>query len=418
MMLTEKACLHAAGLEQEGISFSLRKPCAPVDKGDMNETDDGSIERSVRLTALTASYQQLRFGAPIAGVAVPVVGGVLARASGASLYSLVVWGTLFAALAFVCSLVARSAIRALPWSELDLWPRRLAVMSALLGFGSGLPLVLAPSTQNGQINPQWFGCLVLGNAVIAGNSLAGYGLRRFFVLMNLPVVLLGMVACLRVGGGFGVVLCVGCAVLFAMYLGINVMAGNSFNEGVRLRAKNERLVATLEASNERLAQQAATDELTGIANRSGLLAELDRRSGESGETALLYLDLDGFKPINDRLGHRAGDEVLRTVARRLSSVVRPGDVVGRMGGDEFVLVSNLRTPDDLYALIERVNTTLSEPVELFGEMVSVSCSLGSAVHTIGEPMLSTLSDADFAMYETKRAKKRRKAEPAEPAARL
>jgi diguanylate cyclase (GGDEF)-like protein len=162
------------------------------------------------------------------------------------------------------------------------------------------------------------------------------------------------------------------------------------------------------ALEERLRHQAFHDALTDLPNRALVLdrAEimLARARRGSGTVAALFVDLDGFKHVNDTLGHAAGDRLLETVAGRLQSVVRAQDTVGRLGGDEFVLLldpdpSNI--PPDLIA--QRVLDVLHQPMDLpeSGRTVSVSASIGLAIGRQGS-VDELLRDADFALYEAKR----------------
>ena len=153
--------------------------------------------------------------------------------------------------------------------------------------------------------------------------------------------------------------------------------------------------------------QAHHDELTQLGNRGMLEACLEATlAREEGCPAVLYLDLDGFKPVNDRLGHAAGDEVLRVVGERLREVASTLDVVARMGGDEFaILVEHAPHRGDMMELAGRVLKSLEQPIPLSsGQTVAISCSIGIAhrsEHTEGGAWL--LKAADRAMYQAKRS---------------
>ena len=161
------------------------------------------------------------------------------------------------------------------------------------------------------------------------------------------------------------------------------------------------------AMQVRLAYDASHDALTGLANRSSLVAELDRRlaSSFSGRDplAVLFVDLDGFKRVNDSLGHTAGDQLLLTLAGRLRDQARTGDLVSRFGGDEFVLVAEQTGgPDGALGMAHRVLEALSAPAEVGGTQIRPRASIGVALAVDANADPETLlRDADAAMYEAK-----------------
>jgi diguanylate cyclase (GGDEF)-like protein/PAS domain S-box-containing protein len=168
-------------------------------------------------------------------------------------------------------------------------------------------------------------------------------------------------------------------------------------------------VATIEDITDRLAfeaqlaHQANHDPLTGLPNRT-LLAQYvaERFHPGVGGLACLFLDLDNFKVVNDSLGHTAGDELLVEVATRLRATVRPGDLVARFGGDEFVVVCEQVAEDDAVALAERITAALAEPMRLGGVDVRPHASVGVTVQTaehLGAEEL--IRDCDIAMYQAK-----------------
>jgi diguanylate cyclase (GGDEF)-like protein/PAS domain S-box-containing protein len=157
-----------------------------------------------------------------------------------------------------------------------------------------------------------------------------------------------------------------------------------------------------------LTHQALHDGLTGLANRSLLLDRLEQALRSQDRASLrvgvAYLDLDGFKQVNDGAGHAAGDELLVQVADRLRRSVRPGDTVGRLGGDEFAVVcTGLGEAKDLNAVAARVLEAVREPFLLPSGTFTISASIGVAVaeeRSTGEQLLAS---ADTAMYTAKRA---------------
>ena len=157
------------------------------------------------------------------------------------------------------------------------------------------------------------------------------------------------------------------------------------------------------AFEARLAHQAHHDPLTGLPNRS-LLAEYvaERFCPASSDLACLFLDLDNFKVVNDSLGHAAGDELLVELADRLRRTVRPGDLVARFGGDEFVVVCQGVGEQDAVVLAERIVAELARPVRLGGVDVRPHASVGVTVQTPEHADAEELiRDCDIAMYQAK-----------------
>ena len=151
--------------------------------------------------------------------------------------------------------------------------------------------------------------------------------------------------------------------------------------------------------------QARTDELTGLANRRALLQDAERVLGTAtarSPAALLLLDLDGFKEVNDSLGHHAGDEMLRQIGPRLNSALRSGDVLARLGGDEFAVLLDDCGLDEAQALAGRLRALILEPFTVEGIRLHVGVSIG--VSTAPVPAASVqelLRCADVAMYAAK-----------------
>ncbi|WP_035677350.1 GGDEF domain-containing protein [Azospirillum brasilense] len=172
-----------------------------------------------------------------------------------------------------------------------------------------------------------------------------------------------------------------------------------------------------DAALVRLEDIAYQDRLTGLPNRRYFEQYVEATTAGNGSAAFLYIDLDGFKPVNDRLGHDAGDLVLRQVGERLAACFRGDDVVARLGGDEFAAVLPQRAgaePPDLDGLARRIIEAVNEPVSVQGEAVRVGCSLGIALWPEDSPdVAETLRRADQALYQAKRAGRNRGTAPAE-----
>jgi diguanylate cyclase (GGDEF)-like protein len=161
----------------------------------------------------------------------------------------------------------------------------------------------------------------------------------------------------------------------------------------------DQLVTELELQTE-VHHLANTDALTGLHNRRALMAQLEQRLSAGQGFALALLDLDDFKLVNDRLGHLAGDALLKVVATRLTASTGSTGVVGRLGGDEFVVVLD---GGDVDARVDALLKNLCQPTTLEGESVPVSSSLGYALFPRdGQSTTALLAAADAALYATKR----------------
>jgi diguanylate cyclase (GGDEF)-like protein len=187
------------------------------------------------------------------------------------------------------------------------------------------------------------------------------------------------------------------------------------------RDSRARLLDDLEAAHhetrraaERLRHSSLHDPLTGLANRQRLMQvladEVAEAQGSETRVGVIFLDLDGFKAVNDTFGHAEGDRLLDAVATRLRMLLRPADAVARLGGDEFVMVCpGLSLRSQLEAIAARVATTLSMPYELMSGHThgEVSASVGTALSTHDSSADQLIRDADTAMYAAKRSRKLR-----------
>ncbi len=189
---------------------------------------------------------------------------------------------------------------------------------------------------------------------------------------------------------------VGLSLLLALLAWLMV---NGRNRALRLAA----------AMTEELRQMAQHDPLTGLPNRAlfsdRLNQELARAKRQNGRFAMVFLDLDHFKPINDNYGHDVGDQVLRWVARQLQNCVRAADTVGRLGGDEFVVLLAQRSESEaILALTEKFHQALRQPFVVEGHELTISCCIGVAIYPDdGTDALTLTKGADNAMYRAKAA---------------
>ena len=163
-----------------------------------------------------------------------------------------------------------------------------------------------------------------------------------------------------------------------------------------------------ERAAQRSRYQSLHDPLTGLANRKLLTEHLDKltSAGSDGPSAaLLLIDLNRFKQVNDTYGHHCGDALLQTVGRRMVGLFRDGHVVARLGGDEFaVLLHDMAAPEAAWAMGDRLRRAIEQPIELAGHVVDVGASVGVSMYPLdGTDAASLLQYADAAMYTAKRA---------------
>jgi diguanylate cyclase (GGDEF)-like protein len=182
------------------------------------------------------------------------------------------------------------------------------------------------------------------------------------------------------------------------------MYGEDERDALLAFAKHASMALTDARNHSDAVHRALHDPLTGLPNRSLLLDRLhgaqERTARSDGAVGVLFLDLDGFKTVNDSLGHSIGDELLKAVARRIQEQLRAGDTAARIGGDEFaVLIEALEAEPEALMVAERMLVALRDPFLLDGHELAVRASIGVATaHGIGGDLLR---DADLAMYQAK-----------------
>jgi len=186
-----------------------------------------------------------------------------------------------------------------------------------------------------------------------------------------------------------------------------------FAELISQYLRKEQLLEELQEANATLTAASFTDELTGLPNRRAVFARLpalfNHARNDTHHLLVAFIDLDGFKEINDRYGHQTGDEFLRAIGRRLKAVTQQDDVLGRLGGDEFILATTVTSQDDTAAatLKQRISAILSGSYQLSVAKIEYA---GASIGLVSvDPALSTpdsaVRDADAAMYQDKDRRK-------------
>jgi len=191
-----------------------------------------------------------------------------------------------------------------------------------------------------------------------------------------------------------------------IYMAVGLMTAAFFVGGVQnLRARHSHVVEQIELKIT-FANIARKDSLTALPNRVALREWFQdrRRSSASGKVAVLYLDLDGFKPINDRHGHIVGDAVLSAVGKRIAGTIRDSDIAARLGGDEFAVVQfGVEDEDAAGHLAQRLSEAIGRPYQIENRTVRVAASIGYVVmEPAGRDLEHLLNLADQALYGSKR----------------
>lgn len=161
-------------------------------------------------------------------------------------------------------------------------------------------------------------------------------------------------------------------------------------------------ISALDEARQELAHAASHDQLTGLLNRAGFMQRLSADMLRARHRlTVAFVDLDGFKPVNDQFGHAMGDRLLHIVAGRLAAAIRTEDYVARLGGDEFALAIHAVDAMIIDRIVERLEAAIVEPIVLAQETVSVSASIGTASCAVHPSATAVLAVADAAMYERK-----------------
>lgn len=310
---------------------------------------------------------------------------------------LLIWGS--AAL-----LGAPSLIIFMHWPQHhDVWWRWAWTSELVFAITWGLlPILAMPE------DPAWqaiIGCVHIA-ALLVG-SLQNSQVRFLHLMYVVPYTTLTILGFVMNATGPARIIPWAIAVVAIFSLTLAAEQRDIHGELIGSMVKNEQLVADLEdsrtrllASNQELAAAARTDALTGVANRLRFDEVLDTRlEGDAGHFSLAFLDLDNFKEVNDTMGHRIGDLLLRAVAARMETVAQPGELVARLGGDEFVVLT--RRGADPSEVGERFAAVFANPFTFDNTPVIIQASVGVATARNTSSSDELLRRADSAQYAAK-----------------
>ena len=342
----------------------------------------------------------------VSSVALAIAGSRASTLPGLTLGALVMG-------AGICAMhyLGMAAIELAPGIVWNVWLVAASALIAVGASGAALAIFVRMRRLDGRAarRYQFVAALVMGIA-ICGMHFTGMAAASF------PVGAVCLSAASLSGDNLGMLVALATAGLLGLTLAVSLL--DSHLQGKTLRLAKSLRVANmqLQAANAELQKRALLDPLTDLPNRvlfEDRLAHAltrhgraDQRSGHrhTRKLAVMFIDLDGFKPVNDSLGHAAGDLVLKETARRLQAAARETDTVARVGGDEFVLLmENVLNMADCVRLAGRLVRALGEPFEVAGRVVQVSGSIGVAVYPDQANKAKLIANADAAMYAAKRA---------------
>lgn len=274
-----------------------------------------------------------------------------------------------------------------------IWNKTPVIMSIVIAYSaSAVALWLAFRLRNndaGVLNRRFIAALVMG-AAIAGMHYTGMYAAHFDTTMQ---VLPGGLGSQRL-------------TIWVFMFTLVILGSNLFGAMIESQLRVSRMASKLKQTNEELRQMALHDPLTNLANRTLFEDKLNdyiqRAKQNASSFSLLYMDLDGFKMVNDAYGHDIGDKLLVEVAKRLNAAVNPSDILARVGGDEFVLLSHASTEADASRWAETLVAAIEPEFTVETYELRVSLSIGIAMFPAhGIEAREMLFNADSAMYHTK-----------------
>ncbi|WP_307866958.1 diguanylate cyclase domain-containing protein [Variovorax sp. E3] len=291
------------------------------------------------------------------------------------------------------------------------WRMPIVLLSLLIGLAASAAALFIFKFLGGVHNTHRVAFQLLA-AVVMGIAICGMHYTGM-AAANFPADSVCLSSGALYGSGLTAIVAIAAGLLLFGTLFTSILESRLQLVAKRLSRSLEDANAELTQANQELQKRAFTDALTGLPNRvlfedrlRHALARMDRANHLQVEEriAVLFVDLDGFKPINDSFGHAAGDQILCMAAERLARTTRESDTVARIGGDEFLLLlEGVRDRAECAEAANRVLRALSEPFNVLGKQLQIACSIGIVLHPEqGEPD-KLVANADAAMYEAKRA---------------
>lgn len=287
-----------------------------------------------------------------------------------------------------------AAMRMTPGIKYDPLLFSLSIVIAVVASGAALWIAFQLRQHGTRVRARRAGAAVVMGVAIVGMHYTGMAAARFPMGSSCAAMHSGASS-----NWMAMVIVIATLAVLAIALIISVL-------DLRLELRTAALSSSLAEANQELTYLALHDSLTKLPNRLLLEDRLHQSILGAGRgasrIAVMFLDLDGFKGVNDAFGHHVGDNLLVEIAVRIKACVRSEDTVARIGGDEFVLVANISEPTGAAALADKLLRVIREPVESDGHELQVSASIGIAMYPgDGETQHDVLTNADAAMYHAK-----------------
>jgi diguanylate cyclase (GGDEF)-like protein len=285
------------------------------------------------------------------------------------------------------------------------WELLLLGMLFLTGLGWSFAGTILLPTDN-HLHESFILFLLVGVAAAANPFYSP--IKRIYAIFLLPTLFLSAIYLLIKGTSFETFIGIALMAFGMLMLITSIISSELIANTLRLRFRNLELTKTLIKSNIRLEKLASHDTLTHLPNRPFFYEKLELAIADAKKNnksfAILFLDLDKFKLVNDSLGHDTGDELLLAVAERLRQEVSHNDLACRLGGDEFlVLVSDIQSPQAAADVAQKVCDTLAQPIKIKNQELSITTSIGISLYPEdGADEKTLIQKADMAMYDTKK----------------
>lgn len=371
-----------------------------------------NLKQKIEVALVTVLYKQAKLGFLASWICATVVLIYLYYFRSNQLLLAYVWYSFFLFVTLLRLLLVNTFLRnKMPENHLHFWCYSFITGSFLSGISWGIigsPLLLPDdSLQEALI-------MIILAGVCAGSVPALAPVRRAALAFLIPAMLPLIIGFITTKDSIYLFLTLTLSAFLTYLVTLIFKTHQIIKDSIQLQFENDDLLKSLseaknqlELSNVRLKQDATHDPLTHVANRSlfetNFQEAIKTAAVEHKILALLYLDLDRFKEVNDKHGHDAGDQLLLIVVARLNNILRERDIVSRLGGDELtVILENIENVQAIADIAERVCETIREPIMLRDGVVQVYASIGVSIFPIdGDDMNTLLRVADRAMYYVK-----------------